>query len=60
MRELADLVAVRYGGALKGEHSTGRNMAPFLELEWGEEAVARHARGEGASSIPRASSTPGS
>ena len=40
MRGLGDLVAVRYGGALKGEHSTGRNMAPFLELEWGPEAVA--------------------
>jgi D-lactate dehydrogenase len=40
LRELADLVAVRYDGALKGEHSTGRNMAPFLELEWGPEAVA--------------------
>ena len=40
MKKLADLVAVRYGGALKGEHSTGRNMAPFLELEWGPEALA--------------------
>jgi len=40
MRDLGNLVAVRYGGALKGEHSTGRNMAPFLQLEWGPEAVA--------------------
>lgn len=37
--ELAHIVAVRFGGALKGEHGTGRNMAPFLELEWGAEAV---------------------
>ena len=40
MEELADLVANRYGGALKGEHGTGRNMAPFVETEWGPEAVA--------------------
>jgi D-lactate dehydrogenase len=40
LQELGNLVAVRYDGALKGEHSTGRNMAPFLELEWGPEAVA--------------------
>jgi D-lactate dehydrogenase len=40
MKTLADLVAVRYGGALKGEHSTGRNMAPFLALEWGPEALS--------------------
>jgi D-lactate dehydrogenase len=40
LRELADVVSVRHGGALKGEHGTGRNMAPFLELEWGPEATA--------------------
>jgi D-lactate dehydrogenase len=40
MKELAQLMVVRYDGALKGEHSTGRNMAPFLELEWGPEATA--------------------
>ena len=40
MRELAELVAVRYDGALKAEHGTGRNMAPFVETEWGEAAVA--------------------
>ena len=40
MEELADLVANRYGGALKGEHGTGRNMAPFVITEWGPEAVA--------------------
>jgi D-lactate dehydrogenase len=39
LRELAEIVTVRFGGALKGEHSTGRNMTPFLELEWGTEAV---------------------
>ena len=28
----------RYDGALKAEHGTGRNMAPFVETEWGAEA----------------------
>jgi D-lactate dehydrogenase len=23
---------------VKGEHGTGRNVAPFVELEWGSEA----------------------
>jgi len=32
------LVVQRYDGALKAEHGTGRNMAPFVEREWGEQA----------------------
>ncbi|MDT3711026.1 MAG: FAD-binding and (Fe-S)-binding domain-containing protein [Pseudomonadaceae bacterium] len=40
MGEVAKLVAVEFGGALKAEHGTGRNMAPFVELEWGSEAYA--------------------
>jgi len=37
-----DLVrlVVDLGGALKAEHGTGRNMAPFVEAEWGREAYA--------------------
>ncbi|MBC3765656.1 FAD-linked oxidase C-terminal domain-containing protein [Neptunicella marina] len=35
MAEVAQLVAVKYQGSLKAEHGTGRNMAPFVELEWG-------------------------
>ena len=27
----------RYDGALKAEHGTGRNMAPFVQTEWGRE-----------------------
>ncbi len=38
MEEVAQLVAVKYQGSLKAEHGTGRNMAPFVELEWGKEA----------------------
>lgn len=38
MDDVAQLVAVKYGGSLKAEHGTGRNMAPFVELEWGQDA----------------------
>jgi len=38
MEELAVLVVDKYDGALKSEHGTGRNMAPFVEKEWGSEA----------------------
>jgi D-lactate dehydrogenase len=34
----AQLVAVEFGGSLKAEHATGRNMTPFVELEWGHDA----------------------
>lgn len=37
---LVDLVVHSYDGALKAEHGTGRNMAPFVETEWGPEAYA--------------------
>lgn len=37
MAAVAQLVAVEYQGSLKAEHGTGRNMAPFVELEWGSE-----------------------
>jgi D-lactate dehydrogenase len=40
LREVVDLVARKYDGALKAEHGTGRNMAPFVETEWGGEAYA--------------------
>jgi len=38
MQEVAEQVATKYQGSLKAEHGTGRNMAPFVELEWGKEA----------------------
>ncbi|MGB5834318.1 MAG: FAD-binding and (Fe-S)-binding domain-containing protein [Thiohalocapsa sp.] len=40
MDALSRLVVERYDGSLKAEHSTGRNMAPFVELEWGKQAYA--------------------
>jgi D-lactate dehydrogenase len=39
-RELVELVSGKYDGALKTEHGTGRNMAPFIETEWGAEGYA--------------------
>jgi len=38
MDDVAHLVAVEFGGSLKAEHGTGRNMAPFVEKEWGSDA----------------------
>lgn len=40
MDDVAELVSGRYDGSLKAEHGTGRNMAPFVEQEWGSEAFA--------------------
>jgi D-lactate dehydrogenase len=37
---LVPLVVEKYDGALKAEHGTGRNMAPFVETEWGPAAYA--------------------
>ncbi|MGW7198260.1 FAD-binding and (Fe-S)-binding domain-containing protein [Streptomyces chryseus] len=33
------LTVGRFDGSLKAEHATGRNIAPFLELEWGPRAT---------------------
>ncbi len=38
MNEIEALVVGRYNGSLKAEHGTGRNMAPFVEAEWGTKA----------------------
>ncbi len=40
MDEVVDLVVKKYDGSLKAEHGTGRNMAPFVEKEWGPEIYA--------------------
>jgi D-lactate dehydrogenase len=39
-RDLVRVVTGKYDGALKAEHGSGRNMAPFVEAEWGAEAYA--------------------
>ena len=39
MLDLTDSIVNKFDGSLKGEHGTGRNIAPFVELEWGKEAL---------------------
>ena len=39
MDALCRMVVGKYDGSLKAEHGTGRNMAPFEELEWGKQAT---------------------
>ncbi|MGP3987095.1 FAD-binding and (Fe-S)-binding domain-containing protein [Streptomyces sp. 3N207] len=39
MDEFCRMTVERFDGSLKAEHATGRNIAPFLELEWGSEAT---------------------
>lgn len=38
MEEMCWIVATKHSGSLKGEHGTGRNVAPFVEMEWGKKA----------------------
>jgi D-lactate dehydrogenase len=40
VRAMVRVVSGKYDGALKAEHGTGRNMAPFIATEWGAEAYA--------------------
>ncbi|MDN3292904.1 FAD-binding and (Fe-S)-binding domain-containing protein [Streptomyces ficellus] len=39
MDDFCKLTVERFDGSLKAEHATGRNIAPFLELEWGPRAT---------------------
>jgi len=38
MHRVCEMVVGKYDGSLKAEHGTGRNMAPYVEMEWGEAA----------------------
>jgi D-lactate dehydrogenase len=40
IKDVVEVVVTKYNGTLKAEHGTGRNMAPFVETEWGGEAYA--------------------
>ena len=35
LNDMAKLTVGKFDGSLKAEHGTGRNMAPFVEYEWG-------------------------
>ena len=37
MQQMVELTIGKYNGSLKAEHGTGRNMAPFVETEWGND-----------------------
>ncbi|MCB1776024.1 MAG: FAD-binding oxidoreductase [Candidatus Competibacteraceae bacterium] len=38
MDAVGHMIVDKYDGSLKAEHGTGRNIAPFVELEWGQQA----------------------
>ena len=38
INDVGELVVRKYDGSLKAEHGTGRNMAPYVEYEWGSRA----------------------
>jgi len=38
--DLANLIIKKYRGSLKAEHGTGRQIAPYVRDEWGDEAYA--------------------
>ena len=40
IRDVVALVVDRFDGSLKAEHGTGRNMAAFVEREWGAKAFS--------------------
>lgn len=40
MDEIADLVVEKYDSSMKAEHGTGRNIAPYVRKEWGEDGYA--------------------
>ena len=37
LQDMVELTVGKFNGSLKAEHGTGRNMAPFVEYEWGGE-----------------------
>ena len=36
--DLAEIIIHKYNGSLKAEHGTGRQIAPFVKDEWGDDA----------------------
>ncbi len=37
LADIGQMTVSKYDGSLKAEHGTGRNMAPFVEQEWGSD-----------------------
>jgi D-lactate dehydrogenase len=40
LHDVVELVVGKYDGSLKAEHGTGRNIAPYVEREWGRRLTA--------------------
>src|SRR6516162_10066170 len=40
LHDIVELVVGKYDGSLKAEHGTGRNIAPYVEREWGTRLAA--------------------
>ena len=40
LHDIVELVVGKYDGSLKAEHGTGRNIAPYVEREWGNKLTA--------------------
>jgi D-lactate dehydrogenase len=40
LHDVVELVVGKYDGSLKAEHGTGRNIAPYVEREWGTKLAA--------------------
>jgi D-lactate dehydrogenase len=40
LQDVVELVVDKYDGSLKAEHGTGRNIAPYVEREWGTKLAA--------------------
>ena len=48
MQDVVALVVDKYDGSLKAEHGTGRNIAPFVEREWGAKLTGADVAAEAA------------
>ncbi len=44
LKDMVNTVVKKYDGSVKAEHGTGRNMTPFVNVEWGAELYAIHKR----------------
>ena len=58
LRDVVHVVAEEFDGSLKAEHGTGRNIAPFVEKEWGS-AITAHMRALKSLVDPHAVLSPG-
>ena len=58
LRDVVRVVADEFDGSLKAEHGTGRNIAPFVEQEWGP-VIAGHMRAVKALVDPHGVLSPG-